>query len=64
MSDLKLSNDDLERLAELFEMLKQRMTVVGDTEVGSIDHVRAWREVTTVTSEIESIVPLATEPLN
>jgi hypothetical protein len=60
---MTISQSDLNRLAELFETLKQRMGVVGNTEVGSVEHLRAWREVTVVTREIETIIPPATEPL-
>jgi len=51
------------RLRDLFELLKERIGVVENTEVGSIEHVRAWHEVIALMREIETIIPPAIEPL-
>ena len=58
-----VSESDMTRLGELFQILKQRMGVIGNTEAGSTEHWRAWREVIAVTQEIEKIIPPATDPL-
>lgn len=63
MEEIVVSESDLIRLGQLFQILKQRMGVVGNTEVGSKEHWRAWREVIAVTQEIETIIPPATDPL-
>jgi hypothetical protein len=56
-------NEQTGRLRDLFELLKERIGVVEKTEVGTVEHVRAWHEVIAIMREIETIIPPATEPL-